>query len=90
MEVSIREHVSQLPASLADPLMLRVYEETFIQRQRWQAIIRQTIRRLLGLGEDEAFDPDTVLSAAEIRVQMSEHVPYEEKLSSLIVAMREE
>lgn len=90
MELSPKQRVPWPPRSLADPLMIRVYEEALTQRQRWQDMIQQTIRMVLGLSDAERFDSDEVLSAAEIRLQMSEHLPYEEKLSSLVVAMREE
>jgi hypothetical protein len=90
MHLAPKQHVSWLRPSLADPLLIRVYEEVLARRQRWQESIQRTIRTVLGLGDTDPFDPDTVLSAAEIRAQMSEHLPYEEKLSGLIVAMREE
>jgi len=79
-----------LQPHLVDPLLIRVYEEVLTRRRRWQEIVQRTIRTILGLGDTDPFDPTTVPSAAEIRVQISQHLPYEEKLSSLVVAMREE
>jgi len=90
MDLSTKQRVIWPQRSLVDPLLIRVYEEVLARRRRWRDIIQRTIRMALGLGDSDAFDPTTVLSAAEIRVQISEHLPYEERLSSLVVAMREE
>jgi hypothetical protein len=68
----------------------QVSAEVLVREKRWQATIHHLIRVLLGLEDDQAFDPASVPSAAEIREQMTQHIPEEEKFSDLIVAMREE
>jgi hypothetical protein len=57
-------------------------------QRRWQDIVEQTFRT--ALADEEYRDPSAVLSTAEIRLRMGEYLPFEEKLSDLIVALREE
>lgn len=68
----------------------QVTAEVLAHEKRWQVTIHQLICVLLGLEDDQAFDPASVPSAAEIREQMTQYIPEEEKFSNLIVAMREE
>ena len=82
--------VTAMPPSLADPLLIRVNTEALTKRQEWQDAVQQTIRMILGLADAQPFVPEAVLSAREIRERMSEQLPFDEKLSSLIIAMREE
>lgn len=67
-----------------------VSAEVLAHEKRWQATIHQLVRALLGLEDDQAFDPASIPSAAEIREQMRQYIPEEESFSNLIVAMREE
>jgi len=90
MGLSLKQYYSWQRPPLIGRLFARVHMGTLARRRRWQAIVQQTIRAVLELNDTAPFDPRTVLSAAEIRLQMSKYLPAEEKLSSLIVAMREE
>jgi len=67
-----------------------VSAEVLAYEKDWQVAIHQLIRELLGLEDHQAFDPASVPSAAEIREQMTQYIPEEEKFSDLIVVMREE
>jgi len=75
---------------ITDSLMLRAYAEALKRKERWQTGIDKLISEVLGLGGDQPFDPAAVPSADEIRRRMSRHIPESEKLSDLVVAMREE
>jgi len=75
---------------ITDPLMLKAYAQGLKQKERWQTGIDHLISDMLGLRGDQPFDPAAVPSANEIRRQMSRYIPKSEKLSDLIVAMREE
>ena len=61
-----------------------------VSAQRRQNSTHLLVRMLLGLEEDQPFDPASVPSATEIREQMTQYIPEEERFSDLIVAMREE
>jgi len=76
--------------AITDPLILKAYAEALKHKERWQTGIDQLISEVLGLEGDQAFDPAAVPSANEIRRQMSRYIPKSEKLSDLIVSMREE
>ena len=82
--------VIRVPQYLTDPLLIRVYAEAFTRRQQWQDTIQQTVRTILELADAQPFAPESVLSARDIRERMSEQIPFDEKLSSVIIAMREE
>jgi len=82
--------VVAMPMPLADPLLIRVYAEALTERQEWQAAVQQTIRAILGLADAQPFVPESILSTREIRERTSAQFPLDEKLSSLIIAMREE
>ncbi|MEI9476370.1 MAG: hypothetical protein WCO26_07315 [Deltaproteobacteria bacterium] len=75
---------------ITDPLMLKAYTEALKQKHRWQASIDELIREVLGLKSDQPFDPSAVPSAEEIRKEMSRYIPENEKLSDLLIALREE
>jgi len=68
----------------------QVSAEILASENRWQTTIHRLVRMLLGLEEDQPFDPASVPSATEIREQMTQYIPEEERFSDLIVAMREE
>ena len=80
---------SDLP-QVTDPLMLRAYTEALKQKQKWQASIDELIRVVLGLGYDQSLDPGIIPSAEEIRKEMNRYIPENEKLSDLLITMREE
>lgn len=75
---------------LDDPAFIRAFVEAQSRRDQWQASVDQLVRDMLGLRADEALDPASVPSAAEIRAEISRNVPQDEKLSDMVVAMREE
>lgn len=82
--------VTGIPPLLVDPLLIRVYAEALTRRKEWQDAVQQTIRTILELTDAQPLLPESVLSAREIRERMSEQLPYEENLSAVITAMREE
>lgn len=71
-----------------DPALLRAYQATIGERRRWEASVQQAVQALMGVSEQVALD--ALPTAAEIRAQMREHVPYTERLSEQIVRDREE
>jgi hypothetical protein len=73
-----------------DPLVLKAYSEALKQKQKWRTSIDQLIRDTLGLKEDQPLNPGMIPSAEEIRREMNRYIPETEKLSDLIIAMREE
>lgn len=82
---------AKLPVKqIIDPLMLKAYAQALEHKERWEAGIDQLIREVLGLEDDQPLDPATVPSADEIRREMGQYIPEDEKFSDLIVAMREE
>ena len=80
---------SDLPKT-TDPLLLRAYAEALKQKQKWQSSVDELIRMLLGLGYDQSLDPEVIPSAEEIRKEMNRYIPENEKLSDLLITMREE
>ena len=80
---------SDLPKT-TDPLLLRAYAEALKQKQKWQSSVDELIRMLLGLGYDQSLDPGIIPSAEEIRKEMNRYIPENEKLSDLLITMREE
>ena len=74
---------------VSDPLLLKAYSEALKQKQRWRTNIDQLIRDILGLKNDQSLDPAAIPSAEQIRKEMSRYIPESEKLSDLIVVMRE-
>ena len=75
---------------VTDPLLLRAYAEALKQKQKWQSSVDELIRMLLGLGYDQSLDPEVIPSAEEIRKEMNRYIPENEKLSDLLITMREE
>jgi len=80
---------SDLPKA-TDPLMLRAYAEALKQKQKWQSNIDELIRMVLGLGYNQSLDPGVIPSAEEIQKEMNRYIPENEKLSDLLITMREE
>lgn len=73
----------QLPSRvgyLNDLTFIRAYVEAQGRREQWQAGLDQIVRDILGLATDQPLDPATVPSAAEIRTEMSQTLPQDEKL----------
>lgn len=83
---------SERPATkhLDDPTFIRAYAEAHARREQWRAGIEQLVREILELEEDHLRDPSAVPSAAEIRAEISQNIPPEEKFSDIVIAMREE
>jgi len=55
-----------------------------------KAILEDQLRQLLGIGPDDPITEDMVPSVEEAREELSKYIPYDESLSDLIIAMREE
>ena len=55
-----------------------------------KAILEDQLRQLLGIGPDDPITEDMVPSVEEVREELSKYIPYDESLSDLIIAMREE
>jgi len=72
-----------------DPVFIRAYEATLVARRRWEASVQQTLRALLGVNNDLPLDTTAIPSASEIRAQMRGYLPYEVKLSELVIKERE-
>jgi hypothetical protein len=73
-----------------DPVFIRAYEATVVERRRWEASVQQALRTLLGVTHDLPLDVTGIPSASEIRAQMRGHLPYETKLSELVIRESEE
>ena len=74
----------------ADPVFIRAYEATVVERRRWEASVQQALRALLGVNNDLPLDATAIPSASEIRAQMRGYLAYETKLSELVSREREE
>lgn len=74
---------------VTDPLMLRAYTEALKQKQKWQASIDELIRVVLDLGYGQSLDPGRIPSAEEIRKEMTHYIPENEKLSDVLITIRE-
>jgi hypothetical protein len=73
-----------------DSAFIRAYEEGMAQRTRWQASVQQALRALWGLDDNLPVDANAIPSAAEIRALIGSYLPYEVKLSELIIRERED
>ncbi len=75
---------------LDDPTFIRAYTEAHARREEWRAGIEELVREILELEEGQPRYPNAVPSAAEIRAEISQSIPPEEKFSDIVIAMREE
>jgi hypothetical protein len=73
-----------------DPVFIRAYEATVVERRRWEASVQQALRVLLSMNNDLPLDTTAIPSASEIRAQMRRYIPYEMKLSEQVIRDREE
>ncbi len=79
-----------LPRRFTDPLLIRAYAEALSQKGRWQESIDRLIRDVLNLDADYPLETMAIPSAQQIRQQLGEYLPSDDKLSDLIVSLREE
>jgi len=79
-----------LPQRFTDPLLIRAYAEALNRKERWQASIDRLIRDVLSLDADYPLEKIAIPSAQQIRQQLGEYLPSDDKLSDLIVSLREE
>lgn len=90
MMQTIERQGVQLSQLWVDPVFLRAYEATVIERRRWEANVQQAVRVLLGVDNDASLDVIAIPSASEIRAQMRGYLPYEMRLSEQVIRDREE
>jgi hypothetical protein len=60
------------------------------EQKQLQAVLEDQLRQLLGIGPDIPITDDMIPSVEEVREELNKYIPYEESLSDLIIAMREE
>ena len=79
-----------LSKQFTDPLLIEAYAEALGRKSRWQESIDRLIRNVLNLDADYPLEKIAVPSAQQIRQQLAEYLPADDKLSGLIVSLREE
>jgi hypothetical protein len=79
-----------LPQRFTDPFLIKAYAEALSQKGKWQESIDKLIRDVLNLEADYPLETMTIPSAHQIRQQLEEYLPSDDKLSDLIVSLREE
>ena len=90
MVQSVEQQTVWLSQTWADPQFLRAYEATVVERRRWEAIVEQAVRALLGVDNGLPIDSIAIPSASEIRAQMRGYLPYAVRLSEQVIREREE
>ena len=90
MVQSVEQQAVWLSQLWADPVFIRAYEATVVERRRWEASVQQALRALLGVNNNLPLDSTAIPSASEIRAQMRGYLSYELKLSEQVIRDREE
>jgi len=90
MVQAVEQRAMWLSQLWADPVFIRAYEATVVERRRWEASIEQALHALLGVPSNLPIDATSIPSAAEIRAQMRGYLPYEMKLSEQVIRDRED
>ena len=90
MVQTVEQQAKWLSQLWADPVFIRAYEATVVERRRWEVSIEQALHALLGVPGDLPLDATAIPSASEIRAQMRGYLPYEMKLSEQVIRDREE
>lgn len=79
-----------LSQQFTDPLLIEAYAEALGRKSRWQESIDRLIRDVLNLDTDYPLERVAIPSARQIRQRLAEYLPSDDKLSNLIVSLREE
>ncbi|HID63402.1 MAG TPA: hypothetical protein EYP49_11780 [Anaerolineae bacterium] len=79
-----------LSQQFTDPVLIKACAEALGRKSRWQESIDRLIRDVLNLDADYPLETVVIPSAQQIRQQLAEYLPFEDKLSDLIVSLREE
>ncbi len=79
-----------LSQQFTDPLLIKAYAEALGRKSRWQESIDRLIRDVLSLDADYPLETVVIPSAQQIRQQLGEYLPFEDRLSDLVVSLREE
>ena len=90
MVQSVEQHTVWLSQLWADPMFIRAYEATVVERRRWEASVQQALHALLGMNDNLPVDSTAIPSASEIRAQMRGYLSYQMKLSEQVIRDREE
>jgi len=73
-----------------DPLVLRTMVQVQERQDRQRAALEHAVRQLLNLGASAEIDWTAIPSVMVIRRRMASHIPDDERLSGLVIALREE
>jgi hypothetical protein len=91
---SIRFLLGLLPADpIPDDAKARIeqimthWQENHVQVQ---TVLEDQLRQLLNLGPNDMLTDEMIPSAEKVRRQIDEQIPYQNKFSDLVIAMREE
>ncbi len=90
MALKIKLADQVLPQRFTDPLLIKACAEALTQKARWQERIDRLIRDVLNLDADYSLETMAIPSARQIRQQLEEYLPSDDKLSDLVVSLREE
>jgi len=88
LKTSLADQV--LPQRFIDPFLIKAYAEALNRKSRWHESIDRLIRDVLNLDADYPLETMAIPSARQIRQQLGEYLASDDKLSDLIVSLREE
>ena len=78
------------PDESTEPDIYALLGDLVIPHDQVVAMTEASLRKMLHLRADEPIPYETFPTAADIREMLARVIPYEEKLSDLVIAMREE